>query len=162
MPKEVAGIGLMYEVSELAQVLGVAESTILRYWKIGRLPGQKVGAYTYFTADAVKRFLEGSNENKKHVAHKAMNPTESDKAGAKPRAKKAKSIEQIRNETDQVKQIHQAMKETGNNKTQAAKLLGWPDRTFRERYSRFKLSPKLIKPKQENPVEPESMSLFKE
>lgn len=157
MPKEVSGIGVVYDGAELAQVLNVAESSIIRYWKNGRLPGQKVGPYTYFTADAVKGFLEGSNLNKKHVEYK-------EKKTAEPKVPKIKgprpkTPERIREEAEQVAQILDAMKKTGNNQTASARLLNWPDRTFRERFHRYKLAPKLKKA--DVPQEPVSGDLFK-
>lgn len=155
MPKDVAGIGMVYDAAELAQVLGVAESTIQRYWKIGRLPGQKVGAYTYFTADAVKNFLEGSNLNKRHLEYKEA---KSSVGVPKTKAPRPKSPERLKNEAHQVEQILDAMKKTGNNQSASAKLLGWPDRTFRERYRRYKLAPRVKKA--DRPVEPVSGDLF--
>jgi len=139
MPKNVMGIGIVYDASELADVLGVAESTIIRYWKSGRLPGQKVGAFTYFTADALKNFLEGTNQNKKHIQHKGKpDPKESPKD-----VPREKSQERLALEAEQVEQMIDALKKTGNKKSDAAKLLGWADRTFRERFNRFGLGPKV-------------------
>lgn len=157
MPKELPGIGLVYDLSEISSLFSVHESTVMRYWRKGRLPGRKVGRGLYFTADAVKAFLEGSNLNKKHVEHKEKKTTEPGEQ--KTKSPRPKSPERLKEEADQVSQILDAMKKTGNKQSAAAKLLNWPDRTFRERFRRFKLAPKLKKA--DVPKEPVSGDLFR-
>ncbi|MCK4765599.1 MAG: helix-turn-helix domain-containing protein [Candidatus Aminicenantes bacterium] len=59
MPKVLNGIGRVFTIQEIAQALEVSELTIRKYYREGRLKGQKIGKTVFVTESVLKDFLEG-------------------------------------------------------------------------------------------------------
>ena len=59
MPKEVEGIGKLFDVQEIMDIFEVAEITVLRNFRSGKLKGRKFGKKIYFTEGSLKDFFEG-------------------------------------------------------------------------------------------------------
>jgi excisionase family DNA binding protein len=65
MPKEMPGIGLVYELQEVAEQLGASKFTVLRHYRRGNMPGRKIGRRILFTGDAIKAFLESGSPTRR-------------------------------------------------------------------------------------------------
>ena len=74
MPKVLNGIGRVFTIQEIMELLDVSEVTVRRYYRAGKLKGQKFGKNFYITESALKEFLEG-----KHVPRKQKKEEESKK-----------------------------------------------------------------------------------
>jgi len=59
--KIVLGINL-YDVTELAEMLGVSKTTIHNYVKQNRLDAQKIGGRLYCTEESIKAFIGGNDK----------------------------------------------------------------------------------------------------
>ena len=64
MPKIINGIGRVFTIQEIMELLDVSEITIRRYYKNGKLKGQQVGNHFYITETALKEFLESKHTPK--------------------------------------------------------------------------------------------------
>lgn len=56
MPKEIIGVKL-YDVNEVATLLGVTQTTARNYIKKGALKAQKIGGKSLVSEDSLKEFL---------------------------------------------------------------------------------------------------------
>ena len=65
MPKVVNGIGRVFTIQEIMEILEVSEITIRRYHKDGKLKGRQVGKNFYITEAALKEFLEATPDDTK-------------------------------------------------------------------------------------------------
>ncbi len=68
MPKEVEGIGKLYDVQEIMDIFDVAEITVLRNFRSGKLIGSKFGKKIYFTEGSLREFFEG----KQSIVHREI------------------------------------------------------------------------------------------
>jgi excisionase family DNA binding protein len=62
MPKIIKGIGLVFTIQEIMELLDVSEITIRSYYKSGKLKGKQIGNHFYITETALKDFLK-----RKHI-----------------------------------------------------------------------------------------------
>jgi len=58
MPKKILGI-TMYDIKEVADILGVTTRTIQTYLKDERIQAQKIARKWYFSEDNIKAFIKG-------------------------------------------------------------------------------------------------------
>lgn len=56
MPRQVGELKL-FDVQELAELLGVADDTIRNYLKAGRIAGQKLGTKWYVSEDGLRDYF---------------------------------------------------------------------------------------------------------
>lgn len=57
--RSVLGINL-YDVLEVAEMLGISKTSVHNYVNSGRLDAQKIGGKFYFTEETIKAFVSGS------------------------------------------------------------------------------------------------------
>ena len=130
MPKELPGIGLIYELQEVAEMLAVSKYTVLRDYRRGQLPGRKFGRRILFTGAAIKGFLESGSPARRgqgqaeqlHRAVQSEPPTTREQAELAERTR-----------------IIDAMRLAGNYREAAAKKLGYSAVTLRKNIKRYGL-----------------------
>ncbi len=61
MPTEIMGVKL-YNLREVAEVLGVSYLTAKTYHKNGRITGQRIGRSIMVTEEELQRFVTGKQE----------------------------------------------------------------------------------------------------
>jgi len=81
MPIELQGVGLIYDLKEVAAMLKISTFTVLRDYRKGWLPGRKLGSRIVFTADAIKRFLETGSAPKRKAAQEKQQTASTGKPG---------------------------------------------------------------------------------
>jgi len=86
MPKIINGIGRVFTIKEIMELLDVSEITIRRYYKSGKLKGQQVGNHFYITETALKEFLESKHTPKSKETQK-KDGTKKEKAKPKEKNK---------------------------------------------------------------------------
>jgi len=59
--KIVLGVNL-YDITEVAEMLGVSKTTVHNYVKQSRLDAQKIGGRLYCTEESIKFFICGNNK----------------------------------------------------------------------------------------------------
>jgi excisionase family DNA binding protein len=59
MPKVINGIGRVFTIKEIMELLEVSDSTVRRYYRAGKLKGRKFGKTVFFTEASLKEFLDG-------------------------------------------------------------------------------------------------------
>lgn len=123
MPKEMPGIGLVYELQEVAAQLGASKYTVLRHYRRGNMPGRKVGRRILFTGDAIKAFLESGSPTRR-----GQGPQVDQRPATPPPT--------TREQQDMIEQnrIKDAMRLAGNYREAAAKKLGISEVTLRKRF----------------------------
>ncbi|MCL2427405.1 MAG: helix-turn-helix domain-containing protein [Oscillospiraceae bacterium] len=52
----------LYDIKEVAELLGVSKSTVHNYLKFDRLEAQKIGGKLYCTEESIKAFLNGNSK----------------------------------------------------------------------------------------------------
>ena len=63
MPRQVGELKL-FDVQELAELLGVADDTIRNYLKAGRIAGQKLGTKWYVSEDGLRDYFNQRRQPK--------------------------------------------------------------------------------------------------
>jgi excisionase family DNA binding protein len=128
MPKEMPGIGLVYELQEVAEQLGASKFTVLRHYRRGNMPGRKIGRRILFTGDAIKAFLESGSPTRRGQGPQA------DQRPATPPPTTREQGDMIERN-----RIMDAMRLAGNYREAAAKKLGYSAVTLRKNIKRFGL-----------------------
>lgn len=83
MPKNIEGVGVLYKLEELEEILEVSNSTLMRYCRDGVLKARKVGTKIYVTDTVLKDFLDGKSgysETKERMPRKKKVATKEKKA----------------------------------------------------------------------------------
>jgi len=79
MPIVINGIGRVFTVKDLMELLHVSDITVRRYYRAGKLKGQKFGKNVYFTESALKDFLEGKTSEKEDKKQEEDTKTKDEK-----------------------------------------------------------------------------------
>ncbi|MCK5056941.1 MAG: helix-turn-helix domain-containing protein [Candidatus Aminicenantes bacterium] len=79
MPIVINGIGRVFTVKDLMELLHVSDITVRRYYRAGKLKGQKFGKNVYFTESALKDFLEGKTSEKEDKKQEEDKKTKDEK-----------------------------------------------------------------------------------
>jgi excisionase family DNA binding protein len=127
MPKDLPGIGAIYDLDEVAERLAVSKYTVLRDYRNGRLAGRKFGRRILFTGDAIKSFLESGAPTRRGSKGQQADPS-TPRPGFTSR-------EQA--EIQERHRIEDAMRITGNHREAAAKKLGYSAVTLRKKFKKY-------------------------
>ncbi|MFA5727223.1 MAG: helix-turn-helix domain-containing protein [Saccharofermentanaceae bacterium] len=135
MPKELPGIGLVYDGQEIAALFGVSIYTIMRDYRLGRLAGRKFGRQILFTGDSIKAFLESGRP-----ARRGGKDQPADQGGDVRRGnhKGQPTGRELQEMTERNRVIY-AMKQAGNHRRAAAKIMGCSEPTLRARFKKYGL-----------------------
>lgn len=123
MPKDLPGIGLVYEQQEVADLFGVSIYTVQRDYRLGRLPGRKFGRQVLYTADAIKGFLESGSAPRRGSKGQPAVQAQVDHRPAPSTREQQELIQKNR--------ITDAMRLSGNYRKPAAKRLDISEVTLR-------------------------------
>jgi excisionase family DNA binding protein len=132
MSKELLGVGLVYELQEVADTLGVSKYTVLRDYRRGQLPGRKFGRRILFTGAAIKIFLESGAPTRRGSKRQGDVPDQADHREPPTTREQADLIER--------NNIMDAMRLAGNLRRVAAKKLGISEVTLRKRFKKHNLA----------------------
>lgn len=131
MPKELPGIGLVYELQEVAALLDVSIYTVQRDFRRGQLPGRKFGRRVLFTGAAIKGFLESGRPARRGSKGQPEQQGQADQRPAPSTREQKDLIEKNR--------IIDAMKLTGNYRKEAAKKMGFSVVTLQAKFKKYGL-----------------------
>jgi excisionase family DNA binding protein len=131
MPKELPGIGLVYELQEVAALLDVSVYTVQRDYRRGQLPGRKFGRRVLFTGAAIKGFLESGRPARRGSKGQ---PEQQGQAATRPAPSTREQKELI-----EKNRILDAMRLSGNYRKAAAKRLDISEVTLRARFKKYNL-----------------------
>jgi len=153
--KEIEGIGKLFTAEDLSKILDVSTFTVMRRYRTGELKGRKFGKNILFLETSLKEFLSGSDQEAKPVKKRAKKTEQINQVKAGPEIEQEsfhlfKQVEPASNsdlveikadpEKEQIREIKEAMKKTGNNQTQTANLLNIARQTLIRRIKKYNLS----------------------
>jgi len=130
MPKELAGIGLVYTGQEVANMFGVSIYTVLRDYRLGRLAGRHFGRQIFFTGDSIKAFLESGRPARRH---------DRGQAGQEQAGHRLPPTTREQDELLEKNRIIDIMRITGNHRKEAAKRMGFSEVTLRAKFKKYGL-----------------------
>ena len=143
--KEIEGIGKLYTAGDIAEMLEVHEMTVMRNYRTGKLNGRKFGKRVYFLEASLQEFLTGKDREIKPAKKRAkrIKPVKVEKESFDlfNQVEPAK-VEQLQVEPAEAKinEIKEAMKQAGNHRENASKILKISKMTLSRWLKKYNLS----------------------